>query len=179
MVIRYTILLEGLKAPKHYARLLRMSQNISIRQAKPEEDDLLADNFYLMWQAYDMHKLVAENWKEQTLAFIKEARAQHKLTSFVAEQDGVVVGSASCQLFQGLYPVVFQEDKRKYGYIWAVYVAPEARKQGLASKLTQACNDYLKAIGCTKVLLHAAPMGKSVYEKLGFITSNEMILELR
>jgi len=149
-----------------------------VRQATPEEDDLIADHFYDMWQAYDMQGILSEDWKEQTLAFITEAREKHALAAFLVEQEGMIVASAACQLFQGLYPTVFQEDKRKYGYVWAVYVKPEARRKGLAKQLTEACNHYLKEIGCTKVMLHAAPMGKGVYEKLGFKAINEMIMEL-
>ena len=91
---------------------------------------------------------------------------------------GEVVGSAACQVFAGLYPSVFQGDKRKYGYIWGVYVAPTARGQGVAKALTHACTDYLRIIGCTRALLHASPQGESVYKSLGFETSNEMRLEL-
>ncbi len=153
--------------------------SLSIRQATSEEDGLIADNFYLMWQDYDMHTILEENWKEKTLEFISEARAKHQYMGFIAEQNGEIVASAACQLFQGLYPIIFQEDKRKYGYIWGVYVNPAARGQKIATKITRACNNYLKGIGCSKVMLHASPMGKGVYEKLDFVTSNEMIMEFK
>ncbi len=153
-----------------------MSIHPSIRQSSATEDLILAQNYYLMWQDYDMQDQLEKDWQARTIAFIQEARDKHALVGFVAEQDGEIVGSAVAQLFQGLYPQVFHT--RKYGYIWGVYVAADARKQGIAANLTRACNDYLKEIGCTKVVLHAAPMGKRIYENLGFTPSNEMILEL-
>ncbi len=152
-----------------------MSIQLSIRQSSLAEDLILAQNYYLMWQDYDMQEQLEKDWQARTIAFIQEARAKHELVGFLAVQNGEIVGSAVAQVFQGLYPQVFHT--RKYGYIWGVYVTTEVRKQGIATQLTRACNDYLKEIGCTKVVLHAAPMAKRIYEKLGFTPSNEMILE--
>lgn len=149
----------------------------SIRQAESSDDNLIAENFYLMWQEYDMSKLLKEDWQAKTLEFIQHAREHLNYAAFIAELEGKAVGSAACQLFNGLYPDVFQKEKRLYSYVWGVYVAPEQRGQGIAKALTQACIDYSKTIGCTKVLLHAAPMGKPVYEKLAFTPGNEMLLD--
>jgi GNAT superfamily N-acetyltransferase len=151
--------------------------SFTLRQASPPDDMLITENFYLMWQEYDMTKLLKEDWQAETLEFIQNARIHHKYAAFIAEREGKAVGSAACQLFNGLYPDVFQKEKRLYSYVWAVYVAPEQRGQGIAKALTQACIDYSKSMGCTKVLLHAAPMGKPVYEKLNFLPGNEMILD--
>jgi GNAT superfamily N-acetyltransferase len=67
---------------------------------------------------------------------------------------------------------------RKYGYIWGVYVEPAYRKQGIAKQLTSATVNYLKAVGCTRAVLNASPLGKPVYESLGFSNSNAMQLDL-
>jgi ribosomal protein S18 acetylase RimI-like enzyme len=89
------------------------------------------------------------------------------------------VGSAGSQLFAGLYPVPFQPSYRKIGYIWGVYVEPDYRHQGIGRSLTQMNLDYLKTIGCTRAVLHASPLGRSVYEQLGFQPNNEMLIELQ
>lgn len=150
---------------------------LKLRPASPEDDTLIAQNFKLMWQDYELDKILREDWLEDTLEFIQNARKHLQYAAFIAELAGKDVGSAACQLFSGPYPMGFQVDKRQYGYIWGVYVAPDYRGQGIAKALTQACVAYLKDIACTKVLLHASPMGKPVYEKLGFEPSNEMILD--
>lgn len=151
---------------------------LSIRQIQSDEDIIIVKYFYLMWQDYAMHSILKPDWQEESLRFIKVARAEHSFAGFIAEVAGKPVGSAACQLFQGLYPSIFQAEKRNYGYIWGIYVLPEYRKKGLATKLTQACCTYLKSIACSKVILHASPMGKPVYERLGFAASNEMAFEL-
>ncbi|MEM7738712.1 MAG: GNAT family N-acetyltransferase [Deinococcota bacterium] len=89
-----------------------------------------------------------------------------------------VLAVAACQQFAGPYPFAFMPSKRLYGYIWGVRVVPDARRQGLATLLTKACRDYLGQLGCNRILLHASPQGRKVYEQLGFEPSNEMRLEL-
>ena len=44
--------------------------------------------------------------------------------------------------------------------------------------MIEACVNYLKAIGCTRIVLHASPAGKPVYAALGFHDTNEMRLEV-
>jgi len=71
--------------------------------------------------------------------------------AFVAEVNGTVVGSVSCQLFAGLYPHVIAEQYRKYGYIW-VYVEPPHRGQGPEPYWHGL--DHLKLLN-SRVILHA------------------------
>lgn len=149
----------------------------TIKAAQQADDSLIAEFFFKMWQDYDMDNILQDDWLNGTLEFIRDARERYQYAAFIADVEGKAVGSAACQIFHGLYPSIFRPEKRQYGYIWGVYVRPETRGQGIAQALTKACNDYLKGIGCTKVLLHASPMGKPVYEKLGFVTSNEMVLD--
>lgn len=48
----------------------------------------------------------------------------------------------------------------------------------LDKKLTGMALDHLKLLNCTRVILHASPLGKPVYSSLGFWESNEMRLDL-
>ena len=150
-----------------------------VRPATAAEDALIAANYRCMWAEYELDKILSDDWLDGTLRLTKQARAGLEYQAFIAEIAGEAVGSAACQVFAGLYPFVFRADKRKYGYIWGVYVAPAARGQGVAKALTHACTDYLRTIGCTRALLHASPQGEPVYESLGLETSNEMRLELK
>ncbi|MEI2577690.1 GNAT family N-acetyltransferase [Scytonema sp. PRP1] len=156
-----------------------IEQQITIREATQQEDSLIAEHFYQMWQDIGVpDEAINPNWFEITLQFIEQARQDLFYKAFVAEVDGGVVGSASCQLYSGLYPNVFIPEYRKYGYIWCVYVKPSYRKQGIAKQLTSATVNYLKALGCTRAVLNASPLGKPVYESLGFSNSNAMQLDL-
>ena len=59
-----------------------------------------------------------------------------------------------------------------------VHVDPAWRRQKIGEGLTRACIDHLREQGCSRVILHATPFGRPVYERLGFAASNEMRLDL-
>jgi ribosomal protein S18 acetylase RimI-like enzyme len=152
---------------------------LKLREATTEEYPLIAEHFYKLWRDNDVPtNCIQCDWREITVEFIDRARQELHYQAFVAEVDGVVVASAGCQLFAGLYPHVLAEHHRKYGYIWGVYVEPPYRGKGIAKQLTRMAIAHLKAIGCTKAILHASPSGKPVYSSLGFAGSNEMQLDL-
>ena len=153
--------------------------NIEIRETIPQEDSIIAEHFYQLWLDVGVpENSIKPNHHSLTLEFITQARQNLSYKGFVAEVDSVIVGSASCQLFTGLYSLILEEEYRKYGYIWGVYVQPSHRRKGIAKQLTNATIQHLKSINCTKAILNASPVGKPVYENLGFVPSNSMQLDL-
>lgn len=156
-----------------------VNNNLVLRKATNQEDFVIAQHFYQLWLDNEVSPdSIRDDWLEVTLQFIDQARQELSFQAFVAEVEGKIVASVSCQFFAGLYPSPFKPEYRKYGYIWNVYVESAYRCQGIATKLTNESINYLKALGCTRAILHASPHGKSVYEKLGFVANNEMRLEL-
>ncbi|GAX40717.1 putative acetyltransferase [Tolypothrix sp. NIES-4075] len=154
-------------------------RQIIIREAIPQEDLLIAQHFYQMWQDIGvLENAINPDWHDITLEYINMARRDLFYKGFVAEVDDVIIGSASCQIFAGLYPNVLKPEYRKPGYIWGVYVEPSYRRQGIAKQLTSIAVEYLKAIACTQVILNASPAGKPVYSSLNFSENNQMILNL-
>ncbi|MBW4462129.1 MAG: GNAT family N-acetyltransferase [Nodosilinea sp. WJT8-NPBG4] len=152
---------------------------ITIRISSPTEDAVIAQHFYCMWRDLGVSENnIQPNWLDISLDFIQAARQTLNYQPFVAEAEGNIVGSVSGQRFAGLYPWIVSPDHRQYGYIWGVYVEPAYRNQGVATQLTQLMVDYLQGIGCTKVVLNAAPKARSLYQKLGFGESNLMELNL-
>lgn len=156
-----------------------MQADINIREATPNEDSLIAEHFYHLWLDNNVPAdSIKPDWLDITLEFIEKARHKLAYKAFVAEVDGKIIASASCQLFAGLYPHILTESYRNYGYIWGVYVYPEYRQQGIAKKLTLLTIEHLKSLGCTRAMLNASPSGKPVYSSLGFCESNTMQLDL-
>jgi ribosomal protein S18 acetylase RimI-like enzyme len=159
--------------------MIQTKNHITIREAIPQEDSLIAQHFYQMWQDIGLSdEAINSDWLDITLEFIKQARQDLFYKAFVAEVDKVIVGSVSCQLFAGLYPNILKAEYRKFGYIWGVYVEPIHRRQGIAKQLTKSAIAYLKEIGCTRVVLNASPSGKPVYSSLGFCEGNAMHLDV-
>jgi predicted GNAT family N-acyltransferase len=73
---------------------------------------------------------------------------------FVAEQDGVVIGTAMCW--------IFGDDRASLGH---VIVSPAHQGRGIGRKLMEL---VLEALGPRITFLHATPAGQPLYEKLGF-----------
>ncbi|AKG22969.1 GNAT family N-acetyltransferase [Calothrix sp. 336/3] len=158
---------------------MAISKDVQIREAYPEEDRTIAEHFYLLW--LDNHvpsDLILPDSPTIIQEFIHHAREKLSYKAFIAEVEGQAIASVACQLFSGLYPLVLADTVRKYGYIWGVFVSPDYRGEGIATKLTTQAVNYLQNLGCTKAILHASPSGKPVYERLGFSPTNEMSLDL-
>lgn len=159
---------------------MNKNNNLIITPASTSEDSIVAQHFYQLWIDNNVEpNFIKDNWLELTLNFIAKARQELSFQSFIGRIDKEIVGSVSCQLFAGLYPLPFKQTFRQYGYIWNVFVNSAYRRQKIGTKLTQTAIDYLRSIDCSHAILHASPHGKPIYENLGFVPKNEMILELK
>lgn len=157
-----------------------MNQNLIIATASKDEDETIARHFYQLWLDNNIDpENIQDNWQQDTLDFITRARNELSFQAFVGKVNNQIVASVSCQLFAGLYPSPFKPNFRQYGYIWNVFVESAYRRQKIGTKLTERASEYLRSLGCTHAILHASPYGKPVYENLGFIPKNEMILALK
>lgn len=155
-------------------------KKLIITPASSQEDPIVAQHFYQLWLDNNVDpESIIEDWLPITLEFIAKARRELSFQAFIGSIEGKIVGSVSCQLFAGLYPSFFQPNFRQYGYIWNVFVESSYRRQGIGSKLTKTAIDYLRTLNCSHAILHASPHGKPLYENIGFIPKNEMILELK
>ncbi len=63
-------------------------------------------------------------------------------------------------------------------YLLSMYTDPTARGRGIASDLVGAMVDWARSHGYRRVYLHASPLGRGVYARLGFTDGNEMRLDL-
>jgi GNAT superfamily N-acetyltransferase len=75
---------------------------------------------------------------------------------FVAEADGVVVGTACACVFETV------------AWVSLVLVDQAWRGRGIGTRLMERVLDYLDSRGIPSVRLDATPLGQPIYEKLGF-----------
>lgn len=80
---------------------------------------------------------------------------------YLAEVDGRPAGTATAVR------------KGEVGWFAHVFVAPERRGRGLGTALALRVAAELEALGCRTLLLAATPMGRPLYEKLGFAPDGE------
>ena len=113
-------------------------------------------------------------WRERFKEFFATRMAADGAAVFVAQAGAEPVGLSSVYQLKNHRTEIF---RRPIAYITSVYVVPERRRQGLATRLTQACVYWARAHGCQVVRLRTSPMGREVYTRMGFTPSDE--LELR
>ena len=89
------------------------------------------------------------------------------LTTFVAVQDGVD---------QGLIRCAPDRDNASSVFLISLWVAPPARRNGLAESLIQVCVEWARSEGCEQLLLDVADRNVSaikLYSKLLFESNGE------
>ncbi|MEM6452328.1 MAG: GNAT family N-acetyltransferase [Cyanobacteria bacterium P01_D01_bin.105] len=149
---------------------------LTIREANSNDERVVARHLRSIFSELDFpEESIKKDWLERTSRFIDRAHQELSYRCFVAEIQGKIIGSASCQILE-LYPMISNAYQK--GYIWGVYVEPAYRRQGIATTLMSQASSYLKEIGCTQVVLHASEVGKQLYASLGYQESNEMVLTL-
>ena len=99
-----------------------------------------------------------------------------QVRGWVAEVAGRAVGGALLELREALPSPLTPQRVR--GYLFNVYVAPEARGQGLARRLTEAALDAARGLGLEMVELHASKDAEALYRGMGFEPTPEFRLIL-
>ena len=92
------------------------------------------------------------------------------------DQPELIVGGAGVQVQRILPRPVDQETigEGRQALIINVFTEPEWRRRGIAGLLMREVIIWSKNEKIDRLILHASDDGRSVYEKLGFVNSNEM-----
>lgn len=110
--------------------------------------------------------------------WLRDALASGEYLGFLVEVGGEVVGGVGL-MFHPKIPTVKDPATRK-AHVLNMSVGPLHRRRGLAEALMEAVLSEARARGLRSVSLNAAPMGRRLYERLGFTEakSPEMRLTL-
>jgi GNAT superfamily N-acetyltransferase len=98
------------------------------------------------------------------------------LAWFAVSTDGAVAAGLGLWLMDWPPHMIGQGARR--GNILNVYTEPQARRLGLARRLMETALAWCWDNGIRAVILHASPGGQSLYESLGFKSTNEMRIEI-
>jgi len=101
------------------------------------------------------------NWN-QTEADWRRMLALQPEGCFVAELDGQPVATTTTCVFDSI------------GWIAMVLVEKTVRGRGIATQLMEHALGYLEGCGVRTARLDATPLGRPVYEKLGFVVEYEL-----
>jgi len=160
-----------------------MTMSYDIRLATAADSQLLATHRVAMFR--DMGRTTPEVEQpllESCAGYFETAVASGEYVGWVAELTApphTAIGGAGVQ-FRPLIPRTDPSGQRllvgREGLILNVYVDPAHRRQGVARRLMDTLIRWAPGAGIVRLVLHAAPDGRHLYESLGFLASNEMLL---
>lgn len=135
-----------------------------IRQATRQDAGAAAALALQLWPENDLPALTAEMEE-----IIQDGAV------FLAEEDGVAIGFAQCQL---RHDYVEGTETSPVGYLEGVYVQAAHRRRGVARALLAACEQWARAQGCREFasdceLTNAESL--LFHLNMGFIEANRII----
>ena len=137
-----------------------MNAATTVRLAETLDLDQLADLFDQYRQFYECPRdlSAAKNW-------IADNLERGRSTIFAADDGAQLLG------FTQLYPALCSVDLVKYYVLYDLFVAPSARRQGVARALMNAASEWAKAQGAARLDLETArdnAPGQALYRDLGY-----------
>ena len=157
------------------------SKPYTVREATVADIPLLAYHRAAMFR--DMGQLASHRedaLQRATAAYLQDALPRGEYLGWVAEDlapPGVAIGGAGVQIRPILPRPRPGRDDLELGpeaIVLNVYVESNWRRQGVAEALMRAAMDALDARGIRRIVLHASKDGRRLYERLGFVPTNEM-----
>lgn len=148
------------------------------RLAKLEDVPVLCRHRRLMFEdmGHDDSSILDAMSEHFTAWVAHRIQNQSYLAWLALDSSNTVVAGAGLWLIDWPPHVLGPDSPR--GYILNIFTEKEHRRQGLARQLTELCIEACRQRKISVVALHASEFGRSLYESLGFIASNEMRLKL-
>ncbi|HXE09059.1 MAG TPA: GNAT family N-acetyltransferase [Acidobacteriaceae bacterium] len=149
----------------------------TIRRATAADSELLAEQRVLMFvDAGVAEERAMGPMRENFIPWVRERLLDGRYIGWIAEEAGHAVGGAGLWVMD--WPPMFLDAKPQRGYLLNFYVAPDARRRGIARELLALAVAEVKARRLGVVTLHASKYGRPLYEQFGFQAANEMRLVL-
>lgn len=161
-----------------------MSDGFQVRLAKSDDLELISWHRARMFNEMDkLPSKIFDSFRAQSLETLRRLFAEEKYIGWLAnphDQPDKVVAGAGVQLRE-ISPHPMPDARGQIEIVSGrqviiqnVYTEPEWRRRGLAALLIKRILDWTREQGIDSVVLHASDAGRAVYERLGFIDTNEM-----
>ena len=151
-----------------------MDSDYRIRQAVIDDAPIIARQRSAMFR--DMGDLSGDDVAQienAAFVYLRQMMAERRYLGWLVERQGEVVAGAGMIISQ-LLPRPGAIEGGAQALIANVYCELEHRRRGLARALMTAMLEWCKRERMAKVVLHASPDGRPLYESLGFVQTNEM-----
>ncbi|HZX68216.1 MAG TPA: GNAT family N-acetyltransferase [Candidatus Elarobacter sp.] len=145
----------------------------AIRRATPDDAALLAEHRARVWREVG-------DWDEEPMArqipiwtaWFHDAVADGRYRSWIAEEHGAAIASGSLLVYSAIPRPGSASDQE--GRVQSVYVAPDARRRGIALALMRAIIADARATPLIRLVLHPSDEARPLYAALGFVELDEM-----
>lgn len=149
----------------------------NIRLATAADAGTIGEHRVLMFADAGLaQKQAMEPMRASFVPWVREKLEDGSYIGWLAEDDGRVVGGAGLWLME--WPPHYLHPEPCRAYLLNFYVAPDARRQGLARFMFNLALEEARRRGLKIASLHASKFGRPLYEQSGFTASNEMLLRL-
>jgi len=155
----------------------------NVRRAIIDDIAVLAQHRAAMFHdmgALPVHQIAS--LQSATALYLRDAIPRGEYLAWVAEDAGdssSIIGGAGVQLRPILPRPRPGSDDLELGpeaIVLNVYVESTWRRRGVAEALMRTLLQELSARGIRRIVLHASDDGRRLYERLGFVATNEMRL---
>jgi len=157
-----------------------MPEELLLREAKEADVAVLARFGRRMIedaskdQPYPQEKLAAI--EEAYVPFARAHLQDGSLKAWVIEAQGQIAACGTLLILPYIPNPI--EPTRRTARLFGMYTLPEHRRIGLGRRIVEQAIEYCKTQGIKRIVLTASPMGRPLYESLGFETSKELKLNL-
>lgn len=145
-----------------------------IRKANVSDISTIAQLKLNMFKETGMEHALGEDFIQKVQSVYREMYEKGKAQHFVIEHEGQLIACGGAFIKEDL-PYCFYRDPQ-YGFIGDVYVEEQFRRQGYAKELTNAVLEWLFDRDIQTVRLLASDQARKLYESVGFIETDQMIL---
>src|SRR5436190_21276981 len=163
-----------------------MSERFTIRLATPDDVDAIAEHRARMFDEMgEVPSGAFETLRVKSCERLQDFLSRGEYIGWLAtsaQRPDIIAGGAGVQLRHVLpHPLSCANAgnaiaEGRHAIIINVFTEPQWRRQGIALLLLQQIIDWARAERLDSLVLHASEAGRSLYEQLGFVGTNEMRL---
>jgi len=150
-----------------------------IREAGPSDlEEILAHRRLMFFDMGYRDESALESMIRHSRPGIRKYLADGSYRGWFAVSPNGQVAAGAGLIITSLVSGPLRPEQTSRPYLLNVYTYPQFRKMGLARRLTEQAIAYCRKENFGILWLHASEYGRSLYESLGFIPTNEMKLML-
>lgn len=147
----------------------------SIRRATRADTALVAEMRlqFLRETAGFFGREVTPDLEAATRGYVAEAVPKNEFVAWLAEAGGQVIGTSGLVFFRRA-PTP-DNLAGLDAYVLNMYTVPSWRGRGVATALLKTTLEYVRKTPARRVFLRATEAGRALYEKLGFVSDDEIM----